>query len=311
MSSLTKSFKKMTKKVTKTAKKATNAVKDAGETAVGATAGAANAAAHQITGTAEDVARRTVKITQDAGQIAENSYEQALAAGESAWNEVASQVERWLTDGMNEILIAAAKDVYKRNRALVSAMANAGAALTASPAMAPHLNIVIDSAARKKRDKRSDDSMKVLGTSPELRPVNKEAKGYGSISIGTGGSAAYGAGAEGCFGMAYDIPQVATVGGFFGVGGVVGSFGASMTIQLGAWTVMPAKLAGPYLAVGLELEVEFGGGFQVIFSLPTTESDWLALASGKTPPMLCGIVVFVGGGGEASAAVSGGYTWVF
>jgi len=330
MSSISKSFNKAVKKVKKSTKKAANKVadttkdvanktadvaKDAANKTADAFTGAANTVAREantvvreVTHGANDLTHDIEKLSKDAGHVAEKAYHEALEAGEKAWNEVVELTERWLTDALTELVIKMAEGFYRDNLALIETLGKTGHALMADPRSRKEMDGLMMRAAGKKRDPETEKSVGTLAKSQEMKRANKEAKdkGFGSMSLGIGGSAAYGVGGEGCYGFAFGLPEASYVRGFFGLGGVVGSFGASGSVQLGVWNSEPAKLAGPYLAVGFEIENDVGGGIQFIFSLPTSEKEWLSLDI-----KLVGIVVCVGGGGEASVAVSSGYTWVF
>ncbi|MBZ5707883.1 hypothetical protein [Nannocystis pusilla] len=307
----TKSIKKSTKKVTKgvsdATKKATDAVSDAAEKGVDAVSDAAKQAADA----AAKGAREAERIGAKAAAIADNAYDDALRLGEAAWNETVAALERWLTDGLTEILLAAAEAFVGRSGALIDAMVAGGRALLADPKAAAEFERVVVAAAGKKMEAGAQEAMRSLVRRPELRAVVDKAGQFATLSLGLAGSAAYGAGAEGCFGYAARMPEATVIGGFYGVGGVAVSVGGSTSAQLGVWSPRPADLKGPYFAVTVEVEVKGGGGVQVIFALPADEAGWLALVSGKIDPWPVGLVVFLGGGGELSASVSGGYTWVF
>ncbi|WAS91236.1 hypothetical protein [Nannocystis punicea] len=302
-----KTLKKASKSLKKGAKKATKEVGDAAKK----TAEAATDAAKKTAEAAEKAASEAERIGASAGALAENAYDDALRLGEAAWNETVAALERWLFDGLVDLLLDAAMAVFKGSRPLVDAMFAGGRALLGDPKAAADFERVVTAAASKKRDPGAQEAMRSLLRRPEIQAIAAAAGSFDTLSLGLAGSAAYGAGAEGCFGYAATLPDAATIGGFYGVGGVAVSVGASTTAQLGVWTPRPADLKGPYFAATLEVEVEGGGGIQVIFALPADEAGWLALTTGKVKPSPVGIVVFLGGGGEVSASVSGGYTWVF
>lgn len=304
---LKKGTKKATKGVTDAAKKGADAVADAAKEGAGAVADAAEQAAK----TAERAAREAERIGDRAAAIADTAFDDALRLGEDAWNQTIAALERWLVDELAEILLAAAEALVNRSRALVDAMIAGGHALLADARGAADFERVVTAAAAKKVDAGAKDAMRALMQRPEIRAIVDRAGKFDTLSLGLAGSAAYGAGAEGCFGYAATMPDARTIGGFFGVGGVAASAGASTTAQLGVWSPLPADFKGPYFAATLELEVTGGGGVAVCFALPADEAGWLALASGKIDPTPVGISVFLGGGGEVSASVSGGYTWVF
>lgn len=295
-----KAFKKAGKKLKKATHKATGAVKDAADkVADGAVQGA-------------DVAGSTLaRVGAQAGALAESTYEDALRLGESAWNETLAALERWLDDGLVDLLLAAAMATVRGQKALIDAMVAGGTALLADARGAAEFERVVLAAAGRQRDAATLASVKALAGRPELRAIAATCGKFATLSLGGGGSAAYGAGAEGCFGYACTLPDAAAIGGFFGVGGVAVSIGASLGDQLGVWTPRPADLKGPYFAVTVEVAVGPGAGLQVVFAVPDDEAGWLALVSGETTPAPVGIVVSLSGGGELSASVSGGYTWVF
>ncbi|MDC0670025.1 hypothetical protein [Nannocystis radixulma] len=302
-----KSFKKATKSIKKSTKKVTKGVSDAAKKGADAVSDAAEKGVDAM----EKGAREAERIGTRAAAIADSAYDDALRLGEAAWNETIAALERWLSDGLTEILLAAAEALVGRSGALIDAMVAGGRALLADPKAAAEFERVIVAAAGKQMEAGAQEAMRSLVRRPELRAVADEAGQFATLSLGLAGSAAYGAGAEGCFGYAARMPDATVIGGFYGVGGVAISVGASTTAQLGVWSPRPAGLKGPYFAVTVEVEVQGGGGVQVIFALPADEAGWLALVSGKTDPSPVGLVVFLGGGGELSASVSGGYTWVF
>ncbi len=312
MSSFTKAFKKTVKKVKKSTKKAVNKVadttKDAANKTANAVTGAANTVAHEVERGTTDLTREFEKISDDLGHVAEKAYRDALEAGESAWNEVVELSERWLTDALTEIAVKVAEGIYRDHLALIESLCKAGHGLLEDPRSRNELERLFKHAASKKQDSESDKTVKSLAKSQDMKQSNEKAKkeGFGAMSFGFGGSLAYGAGGEGCYGFAFGLPDASKIQGFFGMGGVVGSVGGSGTLQIGVWFDEPKKLEGPYLAVGLEFETEVGGGIQIIFSMPKSEKEWLSMDF-----KLAGIVVCVGGGGEASVAVSSGYTWTF
>jgi gas vesicle protein len=323
MSSLTKAFKKTVKKVKKSTKKAVNKVadttkdvadktanvaKDTANKTANAVTGAANTVAHEVERGATDLTREFEKISDDLGQVAEKAYRDALEAGESAWNEVVELSERWLTDALTELVVKVAEGIYRDHLALIESLFKAGHGLMEDPRSRKELERLFKHAASKKQDSESDKTVSSLAKSQDMNRSNEKAKkeGFGSMSFGFGGSLAYGAGGEGCYGFAFGLPDTSKIQGFFGMGGVVGSVGGSGSLQIGVWFDEPKKLEGPYLAVGLEFETDVGGGIQIIFAMPKSEKEWLSMDF-----KLAGIVVCVGGGGEASVAVSSGYTWTF
>jgi hypothetical protein len=312
MSSFTKAFKKVKKSVKKTAKQTAGAVSQTANQA----ASAVSQTAGQATNAVSHAANQAAGFTQDAasaiGKTAQETYEAALDAGVSAYNQVHDQIEKWVNDALLEQLVKIASAAYDKNRRVVSDLARSMNALLANPATHAQLEVLGKQAAGKKHDPKTDQQVKAMASSPQLAPANKSASsaGWGSISIGYGGSAAYGVGGEGSYGYAYQLSALG-VGGFFSLGGVLASAGASVTLQLGVWAPAPSGLAGPYLAVELEVEIEVGGGVQVIFALPATDAAWQDLITGKASLAPVGIVVVAGGGGEVSAALGGGYTWTF
>lgn len=317
MSSISKTFKKATKKVKKAAKKAGNAVADTAKDAADKTAnvvtGAANSVANEVSREAQEMAREMEKLSRDAGRAAEQAYGEALAAGETAWNEVVELSERFLTDSLMELAEALAEDIYKKHLKLIQLMGEAGHALLKDPATSKDVQLLIDHSSHKRKDEQTQKSTASLSKHKAMQRTSDEAreKNLFSFSYGFGGGAAYGAGAEGCFGYVFDTPSVKQFMGFYGVGGVAGySFGGSLSFQVGVWTSAPSGLAGPYLAVGVEVGDTAGGGAQVIFSMPTTEKAWKdVVLSGKLP--FSGIVVSGGVGQDLGVSVSGGYTWVY
>jgi hypothetical protein len=312
MSSFTKAFKKVKKSVKKTANQATHAVTRTADDAARAVTQAADQAAHAVTQTAGQAAALAQDTASAISKTAQQTYEAALDAGVSAYNQVQDQIEKWIDDALLEQLVKLATSAYDKNKRVVSDLARATTALLSDPKLRAPLDIVGKDAAGKKHDARTDQDVKMIAQSPQLAPANSSASkaGWGSISIGYGGSAAFGAGGEGGYGYAYQLSSLG-VGGFFSLGGVIGSMGASVTLQLGVWAPPPAGLAGPYIGIELEVEVEGGGGVQVIYALPSTDAAWQNLIAGKTPLDPVGIVVVAGGGGEVSAALGGGYTWTF
>ncbi|XXF78964.1 hypothetical protein P2318_04185 [Myxococcaceae bacterium GXIMD 01537] len=317
MSSISKTFKKATKKIKKTAKKAGDAVsdtaKDAANKTSNAVTGAANAVAHEVSREAQELTKEMDKLARDASKVAEQAYGEALAAGEAAWNEVVELSERFLTDALVEIAEALAEDIYRKHLKLIELMAEAGQTLLKDPATFKDVQLLIDHASHKRKDEQTRRSASSLSKHKAMQRTSDEAheKNLFSFSYGGGGSGAYGVGAEGCFGYVFDLPDVKQFKGFYGVGGVAGySFGASLSFQIGVWTSPPSGLAGPYLAVGVEVGDKVGGGAQVIFSMPTTEKAWQdVILSGKLP--FSGIVVGAGAGQELGVSVSSGYTWVY
>lgn len=309
-----KAFKKAGKKLKKGAKKATGAVKDAAkdvekgvDKGIDAAKDVAKDAGKGLDAAVADVE----KLGNKTAALAEDAYEDALRAGEAAWNATVDALERWLVDDLADILLDAAMDIYKSQRKLIDSMLDAGRALIVDPKASAEFERMVTSAAGKKRDAGAHDSVRALVKIPEIQAITKYCGKYDTLSLGLASSAAYGIGAEGCFGYGATLPDAKTIGGFFGVGGVAVSVGGAVTAQLGTWNVKPADFKGPYFAATLEVEVEGGGGISIVFPLPASEADWLNLVTGKTKPGPCGIVVFVGGGGEVSACVSGGQTWVF
>lgn len=328
MSSFSKSFKKSVKKVKKSTKKAVNKTANVAKDAANKTANvakdaanktadvakdAANTVAHEVSRGATDLTRELDKLSDDVSEVAEKAYHEALEAGEAAWNEVVEFTERWLTDALAELAVKMAKDIYRDHLVLIENLFKAGHGLLEDPRSRKELELLVKCSASKKQSPESDKTVESLAKSNDTKQANKSAqdKGFGSMSFGFGGSHAYGAGAEGCFGFAFGLPNASNIGGFFGVGGVVGSMGTSGTVQLGVWNCKPRELAGPYLAVSLEFESDIGGGVQIIFSLPKSEKEWQKLFTEKWMLDLAGIVVAVGGGGEVSVAVSSGYTWTY
>jgi len=295
-----KAFKKAGKKLKKGTKKATGAVKDAADKVADGAKQGADAAGSALE-----------RAGEQAGALAESAYDEALQLGESAWNETLTALERWLEDGLVDLLIDAAMATVRGQKALIDAMVAGGTALLADAKGAADFERMITAAAGKQRDAATLASVKALARRPELQVIADTCGKFAMLSLGGGGSAAYGAGAEGCFGYACSLPDAAAIGGFFGVGGVANSVGASLADQLGVWTPRPADLKGPYFAVTVEVTVGPGAGLQVVFAVPDDEAGWLALVSGKTTPAPVGIVVSFSGGAELSASVSGGYTWVF
>jgi hypothetical protein len=305
MSSFSKAFKKVTKSVKKTADKATHAVSQGANQAANAVSQGVSQAAGQAAGIAQETASAISKTAQQ-------TYEAALDAGVSAYNQVQDQIEKWINDAALDLLVKAATSAYDKNRRVVSDLARSMNGLLSDPAAHAQLEILGKDAAGKKHDPQTDQHVKALASSPQMAPANSSASssGWGSISIGYGGNAAYGAGGEGSYGYAYQLSKLG-VGGFFSLGGVLGAMGGSVNVQLGVWAPPPSGLAGPYLAVELEVEIEGGGGIQVIFPLPATDDAWQNLVTGKASLDPVGIVIFAGGGEEVSAALGGGYTWIF
>lgn len=312
MSSFTKAFKKVKKSVKKTANKATKAVSHGASQAANAVSDGANQAMDAVGRAAGQTAGFAEGTAGAISRTAQETYEAALDAGVSAYNEVHDQIEKWIDDALLELLVKIATAAYEKHRRVVSDLSRSMKALLADPGARARLELLGKQAAGKKHDEKTDREVKMMADSPQLAPANQSAAkdGWGSISIGFGGSAAYGAGGEGSYGYAYKL-SAPGVGGFYSLGGVVGSVGASVAFQLGAWAPPPAGLAGPYLAIELEVELEAGGGVQVIFALPSTDAAWQSLVTGKTSIDPVGLVVAAGGGGEASAALGGGYTWIF
>lgn len=313
MSSISKTFKKATKKMKKSAKKAGNAVADTAKDAADKTANVVTGAANAVSREAQDMAKEMEKLSRDAGRAAEQAYGDALAAGEAAWNDVVELSERFLTDSLMELAEALAEDIYKKHLKLIGLMGEAGYALMKDPATNKDVQVVIDDSSHKRKDEQTQKSTTSLSNHESMRRTSDEAreKNLFSISYGVGGGAAYGAGAEGCFGYVLDHPQMKQFRGFYGVGGVAGyTFGGSLSFQVGVWASAPSGLAGPYLAVGFEVGDKMGCGAQVIFSMPTTEKAWKdVVLSGKIP--FAGIVVSAGVGQELGGSVSSGYTWVY
>jgi hypothetical protein len=328
MSSFTKSFNKAVKKVKKSTKKAVNktanvakdaanktadVAKDAANKTANAITGTANTVAHEVSRGATDLTRELDQLSDDVSKVAEKAYHEALEAGESAWNEVVEFTERWLTDALSDLAVKMAEDIYRDHLVLIEHLFKAGHGLLEDPKSRKEIEQLVKFSASKKQNSESDKTVTSLAKSNDMKQANKTAqdKGYRCMSFGFGGSHAFGAGAEGCIGFAFGLPNASNIGGFFGVGGVVGSMGTSGSIQMGVWNCKPKDLAGPYLAVSLEFESDIGGGVQIIFSLPKSEKDWQELFTEKWMLDLAGIVVAVGGGGEASVAVSSGYTWTY
>lgn len=310
MSSLSKKFKKAGKKLKKGTKKATKAVSDTAKDAADGVSDAAKKVAQTAEMTAERAVHEGERIGAEASKFAAEAYDDALELGEAAWDATLEAIERYLTDDLADLLIDAAMDVYRDSRKLVDTLASAGRSILADARGAADFARVITSAAAKKKDAKALESVRSLALRPEMQAVAAVAGRFKTLSYGSGGSAAYGVGAEGCYGFAHTLPDAPTIAGFYGVGGVANAVGAAAAAQFAAWSPKPGDLAGPYLAVTLEVEIAVGGGVQVVFAVPATEAEWLAIVSGKVPAPV-GIVVFLGGGGELSASLSGGYTWVF
>ncbi|WP_257463362.1 hypothetical protein [Archangium lipolyticum] len=319
MSSIGKSFKKAFKKVKKTTKKAVNKVadttKDVADKTANAVTGAAQTVSNEVGREAQELARDVEQLTRDTARFAEKAYAEALEAGEAAWDATVELTERFLTDALAELAEELAEDICRDHRKLIECMVETGHELLKDPASRKDVERLLDAAAHKRRDEKTEKTTDSLSKNKSMNRLGAEARGKDliTLSVGTGGGAAFMAGAEGSVGFAYDYPNKKQLRGYFGVGGVSGfSIGTSMALQIGAWGSMPSNLDGPYLAVAVELYVKGGGGIQVVFSLPTSESDWLDFAKGgKLKLKLAGLVVSMGGGGEFSASVSAGYTWVY
>ncbi|MFP2959244.1 hypothetical protein ACLEPN_15725 [Myxococcus sp. 1LA] len=317
MSSLSKSFKKAVKKVKKSAKKAGNAVADTATQAADTVADTAGTVTNQVSREAEQLAKDVDTLTRDAAKLAEQAYAESLAAGEAAWNEVVELSTRFLTDSLSDVAQALAEDVYRKHLALIEDMAETAYGLLQDPVRHKEVEFLVNQSAQKRKDANTDKTVASLSTDASLKRTGDSgrSKGLITISIGSGGAAAYGAGAEGCFGFAFDLPELKQLRGYYGVGGVAGfAKGASLDFQLGLWADAPSQLDGPELSVSLEASIKYGGGVQVVFKLPTTEREWTDfVTSGRLD--LSGIVVSVGVGlsptPEVSATVGCGYTWVY
>lgn len=312
-----KSTKKAVDKASKATKdaanKTTNVAKDAANKTADAVTGAANTVAHGVIHEAQELGQQVEKLTHDTAQLAERAYSDALAAGEATWNEFVELSEQFLTDALSDIAEAMAEDVYRKHLKLLQVMAESGYELLTDPSTYKDVQRLLDMAARKQRDEDTTRTVNSLAKSKAMQRVAHEAQGKSlfSLSIGAGGSATFGAGAEGCIGLAFDHRDQKPMRGFFGVGGVAGfTAGTSMNLQLAAWTDPPSDLAGPYMAVALEDELLVGVGVQVIFKMPATEKAWKQLTT-SWKPELAGIVVALSRSADLSACVSCGYTWVY
>lgn len=321
MSSLSKSFKKAVKKVKKTANKAGNAVVDTANKAADAVADTAGTVSNQVSREAEQVAREVDSLTRDTAKLAEQAYAESLAAGEAAWNEAVELSTRFLTDALSDVAEALAKDVYRKYLPLLENMAETGYELLTNPARHKEVDFLVGQSSQKKKDEDTQKTVSSLSQDESVQRTGDDArsKGFGTLSIGSGGSWTFGAGGgEGNVGVAFDHPGQTQLGGFFGVGGVAGiTKGQSMNFQFGVWADMPSKLAGPVLTVSLGAGVgKFCGGTQVVFKMPVSEKEWTAFAtSGRLD--LAGLVMCLGAElsttakDGVSATVGCGYTWVY
>ncbi|WP_434347735.1 hypothetical protein ACN6A1_06915 [Myxococcus virescens] len=320
MSSISKSFKKAVKKVKKTAKKAGNTVVDTANKAADTVTDTAGTVTNQVSREAEQLAREVDTLTRDTAKLAEQAYAESLAAGEAAWNEMVELSTRFLTDALSDIAEALAEDVYRKHLALLESMAETGYALLTNPTRRKEVDFLVRQSSQKKKDEDTNKTVSSLSQDESVQRTGHEArsKGLGTLSIGSGGSATFGAGPEGSVGIAFDHPGQTQVRGFFGFGGVAGATkGISMNFQFGAWADMPSKLAGPVLTVSLGAGVgKFCGSAQVVFKMPITEKEWTAFAtSGRLD--LAGLVMCLGAEVSTfakdgvSATVGGGYTWVY
>ncbi|ATB50122.1 hypothetical protein [Corallococcus macrosporus] len=315
--SLSKSFKKAVKKVKKSAKKAGNAVVDTANKAADTVTDTAGTVTNQVSREAEQLAREVDTLTRDAAKLAEQAYAESLAAGEAAWNEVVELSTRFLTDALSDVAQTLAEDVYREHLALLEGMAETGYALLTNPTRHKQVEFLVGQSSQKKKDDDTQKTVSSLSQDASVQRTNNDARGKGFItfSLGSGGDAAYGAGAEGNFGFAFDLPELKELRGYYGVGGVAGlATGASLDFQLGVWADKPSKLDGPELSVSLGASLKYGGSVQVVFNAPATEREWTDfLTSGKLE--LAGLVVSLGVGvsptPEVSATVGCGYTWVY
>jgi|GEM_PF-4073172 len=322
MSSLSKSFKKAVKKVKKTAKKAGNAVADTATQAANTVADTANSVTNQVSREAEQAAKEVEALTRDTAKLAEQAYAESLAAGEAAWNEVVDLTTRFLTDALSDVAEALAKDFYRKHLALIEDMAATGYGLLTNPTRRKDVDVVINHSAQKRRDEDTEQATRSLATDASVERTGNEArsKGLGTLSIGSGGSGAYGVlSAEGSFGIAFDHPDQRQVRGFYGAGGGAGlvTTGVSMSFQFGAWADLPSKLAGPVLSVSMGASHKFGGTVQIVFKLPLTEKEWTAFATGGMLD-IAGLVLCLDAdiysateGPSGSITVGCGYTWVY
>jgi hypothetical protein len=250
--------------------------------------------------TAKDTVKETENIANDASDIVVNISKDAIHATEKGFNAALEESKKLLDDAQKAILKAAAMDVIRKHDKEITALTNAVIAIVNNPKLKSAVEKVAKKAAYGNLDNEVTQVLSEIFTAPEVKIHLKDIAPttWPTITLGVSGGGGYVAGVEASGGLGVTHPGLnnGQLSGFIDAGGSLGTFGGSASVMLGVATSRPANIDGGYIGVTVEAKVGVGAGLEIEFNMPNFS--------------LGGITVAAGVGMKASAALTGGYTYV-
>ena len=290
----------MSKKIGKFFKKAGKAIKNTANDTVDVVKDTAKDTVNVVEDTANDVAKETVHVVNDASGFVVHISNDAVNATEKGFNQAIDECKKLVDEAQKAILKAAAMDAIKKHEKEINALVNAVTAIVNNP----RLKAAAEKAARKAAsgafDNEVTQALCEIFTAPEVRVQLKDIAPttWPTITLGVSGGGGYIAGVEASGGLGVTHPGVnnGQLCGFIDAGGSIGTFGGSASVQLGVETSRPANIDGGYIGVSVEAKVGVGAGLEIAFNMPNFSLGSITVAAGV--------------GMKASAALTGGYTYV-
>lgn len=290
----------MSKKIGKFFKKAGKAIKNTANDTVNVVENTAKDTVNVVENTANDVAKETVHVVNDATHAVVSVSKDAINATEKGFNQAINECEKLVDEAKKAILKAAAMDAIKKHEKEINALVNAVTAIVNNPRLKSAAEKAAKKAAAGALDNELTDALCEIFTAPDVKVQLKDIAPttWPTITLGVSGGGGYVAGVEASGGLGVTHPGLnnGQLCGFIDAGGSLGTFGGSASVQLGVETSRPANIDGGYIGVSVEAKVTVGAGLEIAFNMPD-----FSLGS---------ITVSAGVGMKASAALTGGYTYV-